>query len=160
MGKVKHHTLYDSVFELQTISERNYSEDYYCKLLKEQHIRFDKEVRITTPLVEGIEFIKSTKNDTSNYYLKIQTFAYQESTIKNGLMILFKENKTIHKPYQNIEITPMSNGFLYSTLIQLNQKEVDLFKKYTISTSRIYSYYRDHEEGFKLKKMFNCMTDK
>lgn len=157
MGKVKHHTLYDSVFESQTINERNYPEDYYCTLLKEQHTRFNKEVRITTPLVEGIEFVKSTKNDTSNYYLKIQTFAYQESIIKNGIMILFTENKTINKPYQNVDITPMNNGFLYSSLIQLNKKEVDLFKNHTISTSRIYSYYRDHEEGFKLKKIFNCM---
>jgi hypothetical protein len=107
----------------------------------------------STPNIDGISFLKVKANNKESIFLSVTLLSTSAVEGQTGANLLLDNGKTINKPSATITVKPVknSNDYIYSSLIELNEKDIALLSHYGVFRFKLYIYYNEVKEREKLK---------
>lgn len=149
---------YEHSFELEVIGGLDVPEGFYCNDIKTTSDKFTGDETKTTDFSEGICFMKVTKGNVSNIYLKINETGSTLNLGKKGLTLLLENNKRLERPETKIDVKLSGKNYVYSAFIELSNEEVNLLIENPITDDRLYIYDGEIKNGNKLSEYLKCLT--
>lgn len=106
----------------------------------------------SSPYVDGLSFLKVRLSNKESVYLSVtlhSTLAVEKPT---GASIQLDNGRFINKPSAAITVKPLSNNtYVYSSLIELTQKDISLLTSYGVFRFKLYIYYNEVKEKERLR---------
>jgi len=107
----------------------------------------------STPAIDGISFLKVKSNNKESIFLSVSVYSTSAVEGQTGANLLLDNGKTINKPSAIITVKPVnnSNGYMYTSLIELNEKDISLLTHYGVFRFKLYIYYNEVKQREKLR---------
>jgi hypothetical protein len=107
----------------------------------------------STPYIDGVSFLKVRTNNKESIYLSVSLYSTSAVEGQTGVNLLLDNGKAINKPMATITVKPVNNGnsYIYSSLIEMNEKDIALLSQYGVFRFKLYIYYNEVKEREKLK---------
>lgn len=106
----------------------------------------------STPYIDGISFLKVRSNNKESIFLSVTLESTAGVEGQTGANLLLDNGKTINKPTATITVKSVNNNtYVYSSLIELSDKDISLLSHYGIFRFKLYIYYNEVKDRDKLK---------
>jgi len=154
---------YDPTFEdeypFEVIGGLKYPENFFCNEIEVSTDKFTGETRINSPM-NGVYFVKIKKATESHTYLFLRTPGSTANVNIKGVIILLENGLKIEKPECKIDVEVGQSNYLYSCLIELNNKDIQLLTDNKMTDYRLYIYDNTIKNGNTLMEYLKCITKK
>ena len=116
---------------------------------------------VTTARIEGLSFIKVRSADKETMFLSITLHSTLGIEGQSGANLFLEGGKTINKNDAKIKVQPIQgdNHYLYSSLIELDEKDISLLTSYPVSRFKLYIYYNELKDGKRLMEEFQNLLE-
>lgn len=147
----------ESDYSLEIIGGLTLPEGFFCDELKSETDKFTGEIRVSTPKLDGIYFLKVTKDNASRYLMFVSQQGATPKIGTTGMFLLLTNNKKIEKPSTPIEVNVNGSGFLYSAFIVLTAEDIKLLTENQITDARVYVLDDIVRNGQKISEYLKCL---
>jgi hypothetical protein len=116
------------------------------------------EVYSITDYVDGIRFIKVTKDKASKIYIEMMVVDEVLKVGKKGMKLFLENEKTIEKPFVRVDVEVKGKYYIYSSFIEITKDEIELLKENKIVNNRLYIFYGKIKDTSKLTEYLKLLT--
>lgn len=150
----------DFVFEV--VGGLEFPAGYYCGNLVESKDKFNGEVSVKSPILDGISFLKVKKPTGDVTSLFIQEVGLSENGISKGVFLLLENGSKIEKPNEKLKVTVNreGEGFLFTATIVLDSADIKLLTQSKITDYRVHIHDGSIKNSLKLLDYIKCLTAK
>jgi hypothetical protein len=152
---------YNPTFEyeypFEVIGGLKYPENFFCNEIEVSKDKFTGETRINSPM-HGVYFVKTKKETETHIYLFLRTPGSTANVNIKGVIILLDNGMKIEKPDCKIDVEVGESNYLYSCLIELNNKDIQLLTANKMTDYRLYVYDNTIKNGNTLMEYLKCIT--
>lgn len=148
-----------SNYSLEVIGGLTFPEGFYCDDLKTETDKFTGELRVNTPVSDGISFLKVTKGNSSTYFMSVVEAGATPKVGAIGLILLLTNGKRIEKPTApiDVKVNTGARGYLYSAFITLTPDDIKLLTENLITNDRLYVFDGIIKNGQKISEYLKCL---
>lgn len=147
---------FESEYPFEVIGGLKYPENFFCNEIEISTDKFTGETRINSPL-SGVYFVKTKKTTESHTYLFLRTSGSTANVNIKGVIILLDNGMKIEKPDCKIDVEVGQSNYLYSCLIELNNKDIQLLTANKMTDYRLYVYDNTIKNGNTLMEYLKCI---
>lgn len=133
-----------------------------CNNIEVQNDEFSNKTIYNSPFISDISISKFKKNNKSNYYLSLYAYGYTVVLNETKIIILFSDKTKLYKNSKIDCNVSEKGGFVYSSIIQLNNDDLKLLSTKEISKFRLYVFDNEISESESLifKEYVKCIIKK
>lgn len=161
----EYNSKYESSFELIVKDGLNLPEGFLCNQITIDKDKFEDITRYSIPFnPEEIYLLKIIFNNQTKLFLDIKVKGNTLNIGEKGVFILLENGEKIIRQNESIDVESYvnrySSGWKYSTIIELNEEEIESLKKFKITDVRLYIYDEtiSKETAYKIQEFLKCMT--
>ena len=122
-----------------------------CERIHKEVDEFTGEVTIRTPYEKNFGFELPTNmtmykfsgedfDEATSYILRLTSVGSTLNYSTKGVIVLFTDGTKWEKPNEKVDVNYNSGGWTYSTWIELNEDDLEIFKTKIVSKWKLYIY--------------------